>query len=100
MAIVPGLAVETVEGVLEVWGRAGVLAGEEFAAHRQALLDLAVAVDKARNGKASPFTLTRCASELLHALERYQMPVEEVQADEFTRLLAQLDAGPEVRDPS
>ena len=89
-------ASESLETALERWVKGGTLAGEEFAAHRQALVDMAAAVDRARDGR-DPQDLSRCAARLLEALNTYRMPEKEVTVDDFTRLTAEL-ARPPVRD--
>jgi hypothetical protein len=92
----PVFASESLETALERWGKGGTLSGEEFAAHRQALRDLAAAVDAARDS-GDAYDLSRCAAKFLEALNLYRMPEKEVVLDDFARLTAELARGP-VRD--
>lgn len=85
---------EAVERSLELTGS---LAGPEFEGHRRALLDLAEAVDRARNSNGSPTTLSKAAAALLQGLQSVSVPTEEVTLDDFDRLTSDLASGP-VRD--
>ena len=73
------------------------LQGPEMAGVRQALMDLALAVDRARDKDGDPRMLSRCAATLLEGLTTFNVPVEEVTLDDFDRLTSELSAGP-VRD--
>ena len=87
----------TLSSVQQTLAATTAFQGPEMAGVRQALMDLALAVDRARDEAGDPRILSRCAATLLEGLTTFNVPVEEVTLDDFDRLTSALTAGP-VRD--
>lgn len=95
-----GPAENALDVTLRAMGQGGMLAGDEYAADRAALRDLARAADMARSdaqaGEGSPWVLAQTASKFREAVESYRARMGG-DSDSIDAFLASI-SGPPVRD--
>lgn len=86
---------------LAAWGQRDDLTGDEWAADRAALRDLARAADLARadayDGDGSPWVLSQTSRAFREAIDTYRTRMGEQSGDAIDDLLAAI-SGPAVRD--
>ena len=86
---------------LTAWGQADTLTGDEWAADRAALRDLARAADLARadayDGDGSPWVLSQTSRAFREAVDTYRLRMGDQSGDAIDALISAISTGP-VRD--